>query len=141
MYKRVEKIEEENLDWGEKNTHLVENTLGQRENLNVPPLKNKKIKNKKRLFRSISDFEIQKKLSKMFDKNIEFASFIGVLLLPYFVGFSIAYALFYTYADMTIIGFLSLEKDHIIVQLWSVGAYIFVTLGVFWAFAQILKRR
>lgn len=136
MYKRVEKIEEEKLDWREKESTLDEKTFIPSKNVNITPLKNKK-----RVLSNFSTLKIQNKMTKMIDTNIELSSFIGVLLLPYFVGFSIAYALFYAYAHMTIVDFLTLEKDDIIIQLWSVGAYVFITLGVFWAFAHILKRR
>ena len=135
MYKRVEQIEEENLDWDQQHMRQINETRGQEENVIFSPAFNKK----KTVWETIIEYDIEKKLMKFFNKNMELASFMGVLLLPYFIGFWIAYALFYSYGDMTIIGFLSFEKDHLLVQLWSIGAYLFVTSWVFWAFSQVLQ--
>ncbi len=135
MYRRVEQIEEENLDWDQQPEMQVKEIHGQKENVISPPA----FKSKKTLLQHITELNIEKRLIKLFNRNMEIASFLAVLLLPYFVGFLFAYMLFYTYGDMSIIGFLSIEKDHILLQLWSIGAYLFVTSWVFWAFSQIVQ--
>ncbi len=136
MYKRVEHIEEETLDWDQPNSGLTEEMQVQKENVISSPI----FKSKKVLWQSITEFDIQKSMMKLLEKNLEISSFMGILLLPYFVGFLIGYALFYNYGGMTIMDFLTIEKDHILLQLWSVGAYLFVTLWVFWAFSKVAQR-
>lgn len=136
MYKRLEHIEDENLDWDQMDESLLEETTVQKENVIFSPV----FKNKKALWQSITAFDIQQKMMKLLEKNLEISSFMGILLLPYFVGFLIAYALFYNYGGMTIMDFFTIEKDHILLQLWSIGAYLFVTLWVFWAFSQVAQR-
>ena len=137
MYKRVEKIEEEILDWDQPKKKLIEESSVEDEKVIFSPT----FKSEKTVWQSITEFDIEKRVTKIFEKNMEVSSFVSILLLPYFVGFVLAYILFYSYGGMTIIGFLSLEKDHILLQLWSIGAYIFVTLWVMWAFSKIVQHR
>lgn len=135
MYKRVEKIEDENLDWDQSNKKLIIESSVNNEKVIFSP----EFKKKRSLWQRISALDIQKSFLKLFEKNVEVSSFVSVLVIPYFVGFVLAYILFYSYGGMTVIGFLSLEKDHILLQLWSIGAYIFVTLWVMWAFSKIVQ--
>ncbi len=135
MYKRVEQIEEENLDWDQQNLGLIEELQVQKENVIFSPT----FKSKIRLWQSITELDIQKRMMKLLEKNLEISSFMGILLLPYLVGFLVGYALFHNYGGMTIMDFLSIEKDHILFQLWSIGAYLFVTLWVFWAFSKVAQ--
>jgi len=136
MYKRVEKIEEENLDWDQPKRNLIEESSVESEKIIFSP----GFKKKRSVWQRIYALDIQKSLIKLFEKNVEVSSFVSVLIIPYFVGFVLAYILFYSYGGMAIIGFLSLEKDHILLQLWSIGAYIFVTLWVMWAFSKIVQK-
>ena len=129
MYKRVEQIEEENLDWDQQHTRL------QKENVIFSP----NLKSKKSVWQSINEFDIEKKSMNFLENNMELSSFMGVLLLPYFVGFLFGYILFYSYGGMSLIGFLSLDKEFLLLQLWSIGAYMFVTSWLFWAFTHILQ--
>ncbi len=135
MYKRVEHITEENLDWDQPNSRLTEETQVEKENVIFSPT----FKNQKTLWQSITELKIEKRSMNFFDKNMELSSFMGVLLLPYFVGFLIGYVLFYSYGGMSIMEFLNIEKDHLLFQLWSIGAYLFVTIWVFWAFSQVIQ--
>lgn len=135
MYKRVEKIQEENLDWDQPKRNLIVESSMENEKIIFSP----GFKKKRSVWQSITEFDIEKRLTRFVEKNTELSSLMGLLLLPYFVGFVLAYILFYSYGGMTIIGFLSFEKDHILLQLWSIGAYIFVTLWVMWAFSKIAQ--
>ena len=137
MYKRVEKIEEEILDWDQPKKKLIEESSVEDEKVIFSPT----FKSEKTVWQSITEFDIEKRVTKIFEKNMEVSSFVSILLLPYFLGFVLTYILFYSYSGMTIIGFLSLEKDHILLQLWSIGAYMFVTLWVMWAFSKIVQHR
>jgi len=129
MYKREEQIQEENLDWDQSNSRM------QKENIIFSPA----YKSKKTVWQSINAFDIEKQSMHFVEKNIELSSFMGVLLLPYFVGFLVTYILFYSYGGMSLIGFLSMDKEFLLLQLWSIGAYMFVTSWVFWAFSHILQ--
>ena len=135
MYKRVEKIQEENLDWDQPKKNLIEESSVANEKVIFSP----GFQKKRSVWQRIFALDMQKSLMNLFEKNVEVSSFMSILLLPYFVGFVLAYILFYSYGGMTVIGFLSLEKDHILLQLWSIGAYMFVTLWVMWAFSQIVQ--
>ena len=135
MYKRVEHIEEENLDWDKPQTGLTEKSQVQKENVIFSPA----FKNKKALWQSIPEFDMEKRLSQLVLKNMELSSIMGILILPYFVGFLFTYVLFYSYGNMTFIGFLSLDKEFLLLQLWSIGAYMFVTSWLFWAFSHIVQ--
>lgn len=135
MYRRIEKIEDENLDWDEQNMRLTEVIGEEQENIIFSPT----FKSKKKLWQSITEFEIEKKWMNFFERNMEFSSFIVILLLPYLLGFLLAYVLFYNYTSMTIMDFVSIEKDHLLFQLWSIGAYLFVTLWLMWAFSKIVQ--
>ena len=135
MYKRVEQIEEENLDWDQQDTRLTEAAQGQKENIIFSP----KFKSKKAVWPSINKLEIEKMSMKFIENNMGLSSFMGVLILPYFVGFLFGYILFYSYGGMSLIGFLSMDKEFLLLQLWSIGAYLFVTSWVFWACSHILQ--
>jgi hypothetical protein len=135
MYKRVEQIEEENLDWDQQNSRLIEAERMQKENVIFSPT----YKSKKTLGQSLTEFDIEKRVSHFVVKNMEISSFMGILILPYFVGFLFTYVLFYSYGGMSIIAFLSIDKEFLLLQLWSIGAYMFVTLWLFWAFSHIVQ--
>ncbi len=135
MYKRVEKIQEENLDWDQPKKNLIEESGVENEKIIFSP----GFKKKRSVWQSVYELDTQKSLMNIFENNMKISSFMSVLIIPYFVGFVLAYILFYSYGGMTVIGFLSFEKDHILLQLWSIGAYMFVTLWVMWAFSQIVQ--
>lgn len=137
MYKRVEHIEEENLDWDQQSKRLIEEKPVQAENVIYAPA----LQSKKTFWQSIIEFDMQKVVVDIFNKNMEIVSFMGVLLLPYFVGFLFAYVLFFSYGNLTIMEFITMGKEYLLLELWSIGAYLFVTSWVFWAFSQIAQNR
>jgi len=55
------------------------------------------------------------------------------LMFPYIVGFLISYFLFSFYGGMSIGSFLNIEQGNFQIELWALGAYLFVTLWVIWA--------
>lgn len=134
MYQRVDKIEEENLDWNQPKVRLPKETPSIKKKDSNPPM----IENKKSLNQSNDVEDLKLRVSRSIDKNMEITSFFGVILLPYFVGFLVVYILFFIYADMTIIGFFSIEKNYLLLQMWSIGAYLLVALWLLWTFSEIL---
>ena len=135
MYKREEEIEDENLDWDKSQAEQIENRKQKTKNVIFTP----QLKSKQSVWQSIATFDMQAKSKHFVEKNVQVSSFMGVLILPYFVGFILAYLLFYNYGNMSLIGFLNLDKEFLLLQLWSIGAYIFVTLWVFWACSHIIQ--
>ena len=135
MYKREEHIEEENLDWEKSQTEQIEKKTKKKEQVIFTPNQ----KSKRSIWQSIATFDMQEKSKHFVEKNKQLSSFMGVLLLPYFVGFIILYLLFYSYGGMSLMSFLNLDKDFLLVHLWSIGAYIFITLWVFWAVSHIIQ--
>ncbi|HIQ47900.1 MAG TPA: hypothetical protein EYH57_09840 [Sulfurovum sp.] len=135
MYKREEHIEEENLDWEKSQTEEIEKKTKKTAHVIFTPNQ----KSKQSIWQSIATFDMQAKSKHFVEKNIQLSSFMGVLLLPYFVGFIILYLLFYTYGGMSLMSFLNLDTDFLLLHLWSIGAYIFITLWVFGALTHILQ--
>jgi len=135
MYKRKEQIAEENLDWEKAQNKKIEKNTQTGATVTLPP----SFQSKQNIWKSIAKFDMQKKSKHFLERNMQFSSFMGILVLPYFVGFVIAYFLFYTYGNMSLMRFLNIDKEFFIMHLWSIGAYIFITLWVCWAFIYILK--
>jgi len=138
MYRREEHIEEEIIDWGDK-VHLLE------ENLDTSHPTSQKIRYK--MLPKIFPFLIlphllalQHHLKSFISQNIKFISIISVILFPYFMGFICIYALVYYYTNISIFTFLELNKINIGMQFWSLGAYIFITLWLFFAFLKIISQ-
>lgn len=131
MYIRNEDIEEESLDWEAK--------------VKPPPkpLLAPKINDQSALLEEYKglDHKLDKKRKMMtiFDENIKLFSLIGLLILPYVFGFVLTYLLFYLYGGMTVGSFIDIKKDYLPLQLWSIGAYLLVTMWVFWAFFRSLR--
>ncbi len=120
MYKRAEQIEEENINWENTSTQEVQPITDQKSTTN--------------LFTSIQSTlqnrmdSIAKKLNDFIDDNTEIALLIAVVVLPFVVGFCFSYALFYLYGGVPISGFIEMGKDHTVLEMWSIGAYVFITI-------------
>lgn len=120
MYKRAEQIEEENINWEHTSTQEVQPITDQKSTTN--------------LFTSIQSTlqnrmdSIAKKLNDFIDDNTEIALLFSVVVLPFVVGFCFSYALFYLYGGVPISGFIEMGKDHTVLEMWSIGAYIFITI-------------
>jgi len=120
MYARTETIEEENLDWDIHPTAMLEKMDVKIIETAMPS----KSKEEKR-------FKL-KKLTHFLGANPELSLLFSIVSLPYTVGFFISYFLFYYYGGMSIESFLQIEKGSIHIEFWSIGAYIFITVGVIW---------
>ncbi len=129
MYTRIETVEEENLDWGSLSMRALETTD---EEITESTL-SKQIKMflDGRLDFSTGIFSI-KKLTHFLDKNSELSLLFSMVTFPYIVGFCISYFLFYFYGGMPIDSFLGLNQNYLAIEMWSIGAYIFITVWLIW---------
>ena len=133
MYKRDEKIEEEQLDWDEESTPKTD----EKELTVIKPYeprpKNYSSKDEGKYY-----YELPKQSSlESFLEKYEILTLVsGGLLLPYIVGLLFNSALFYMYSGVTIAKIFSVNKNPTIFELWTIGAYFFVTL---WLIGIVMK--
>ena len=136
MYKRKEVVEEEHLEWDKKTKETI-----QEKNVEVtlPP----KVKHKELLIDEESSFENksdkQSNVITFFYKYEYLSIGLIILILPYLVGLLFNFVLFYIYSGITLDKVFNIEKKHNIFELWSIGAYTFVTLGIIWILLKTLK--
>lgn len=138
MYQRVESIEEECLDWG---SHLVlpleKIELKTAETVvSLVPEESKIFLNERVISRE--KFNVKRKVTYLAEENPELFFIFSILTFPYIVGFLACYFLFYFYGGMTISSFFLIQQGHLQIELFAIGAYLFVTLGVIWAISEPL---
>lgn len=129
MYTRIETIEEENLDWGNLSSQapetmeaeITESTLSKQIKMFLNGSAN-----------FITGMLNIKKMTRFLDDNSELSLLLGIVVFPYIVGFCISYFLFYFYGGMPIDSFLGLDQNYLAIEMWSMGAYIFITVWVIW---------
>lgn len=129
MYARIEIIEEENLDWGSlsaraletMDVEITESTISEQ----IEIFLNRSVD-------FITGMFNIKKMSHFFYKNSELSLLLSIVTFPYIVGFCISYFLFYFYGGMPIDSFLGLDQNHLSIEMWSMGTYIFITGWVIW---------
>lgn len=130
MYTRVETIEEENLNW--ENVPVQEPEAAPVEKTEFT------MRDKIKLFLNKGGnvgrgkFSV-KKMTGFINQNSEISSLFAVVVFPYILGFCFSYFLFYFYGGMSIGSFLGMEQNHLFIEMWSIGAYIFITAWVIWA--------
>ena len=141
MYVRKEIIEEENLDWGEltkasqdNQEKLIEETKEETAQAPVVKPKNIFLKDRTKIQRIGPKFTLKNELSYLFKQNAEISLLFGIVFIPYMLGFVISYFLFYFYGGMPISNFLSVQQVPTTIELWSIGAYLFVIVGAVLAF-------
>ena len=141
MYVREETIEEENLDWDEltkasedNQDKLIEDT--KEESAQDPVSKPKKtfLNNHAKIQKIGPKFTLKNELSDLFKQNAEISLLLGIVFVPYILGFVISYFLFYFYGGMSISNFLGVQQVPTTIELWSIGAYLFITVGAVLAF-------
>jgi len=125
MYKRAEQIEEENLHWERESSQEI-NVLDS-ENIASKPQTSLQLTLQNRI-ESIAKKLNFKKLNNFIDDNTEIALLFAVVVLPFVVGFCFSYALFYLYGGVPMSGFLEMGKDHTVLEMWSIGAYVFISI-------------
>lgn len=141
MYVREETIEEENLDWGElteaskdNQDKLIEDTKEETAQAPVSKPKKKFFNNRAKIQTIGPKFTLKNELSDLFKQNAEISLLLGIVFIPYLLGFVISYFLFYFYGGMSISNFLGVQEVPTTIELWSIGAYLFVTVGAVLAF-------
>lgn len=125
MYKRAEHIEEENLNWESVPVQETQVMPAEKPSSKLHLSLQHALQNRMDM---IAKKLTIKKLSNLMDEHSEMALLFTVLVLPFVVGFCFSYLLFYLYGGVPISGFLAMGKDHTIVEMWSIGAYIFITI-------------
>ena len=140
MYKRNENIEDDNLEWEDQDKQH-----SQTEDVKVSkPLVSPKIQDQSALLEEYKGLNhnsgMKRKTMTILDENITLFSIVGLLVFPYLLGFLITFLLYSFYGGMTISSFFFIDKDYLPLQLWSIGAYLFVTAWLIWAFFQNLTR-
>lgn len=133
MYVREEHIEEENLDWEEHTRLSIDNHNNvteetREEAVEAPVSKQNKpfLNNRANMGRKVS---LKRELNDLLKQNAEISLLFGIVLIPYLLGFLISYFLFFFYGGMPISHFLDVQKVPTTIELWSIGAYVFVTVG------------
>ena len=79
-------------------------------------------------------FTLKNELTDLFKKYAEVSLLLGIVFIPYTLGFVISYFLFYFYGGMSISNFLGVQEVPTTIELWSIGAYLFITVGAVLAF-------
>lgn len=141
MYIREETIEEENLDWGELTEASKENQDKLIEDMNeetaqdpVPQQKTIFLDNHGNSINTDPESTLKNAWSDLFKQNAGVSVLLGIVFVPYILGFAISYFLFYFYGGMSISNFLGVQAVPNTIELWSIGAYLFVTVGTVLAF-------
>lgn len=138
MYVRKENIEEENLDWEKYTKPSIDKQDKTIEKANEEAVQAPSFQQKKSFLNNRAKmgpkFDIKSKLSDLFRQNTEISLVIGIIFLPYILGFLISYFLFFFYGGMSVISFLSIQQAPSSIELWSIGAYLFITVGAVLAF-------
>ena len=120
MYSRKENIKAENLDW-ESHT-------------SPSPVRKKKLISKLiSPFRSAEDqaFVYTGGQERDFiNENLILVFTFGLLIVPYIVGFMLSYFLYYVFGGMNIIDFIMRQQGFFYFQLWAIGIYLIITLGL-----------
>ncbi len=136
MYKRDEVVEEEHLDWDKKTKETIQEkdvkvTLSsEAKHENLVLNEESKVENKS---------DIQNNVMTFFMKYEYLSLGLIILILPYLVGLLFNFVLFYIYSGITLDKVFNIEKKQNIFELWSIGAYTFVTLGIIWILLKTLK--
>ena len=130
MYERKENIEEENLDWGEDHGQMDDEIEETRHIIHPDSKANKIIFNNK--VNSARKLNIKKSIINFSTEYTEISLLLSLLIVPYMVGFFVV-SFILLYGGVPIGNFLSLKEEIFHFELWSIGAYLFITAGVIWA--------
>lgn len=136
MYKRKEVIEEENLDWEDETRDRI-----QKKDVIVSLPSKAKIKNVLLDEENTVEnkFDKQRNLMTYIDEYEDLSLGLTILLVPYLVGLLFNSLLFYVYSGITLDKVLTIEKEYKIFELWSIGAYTFITSWIIWILFKMLK--
>ncbi len=135
MYKRVEKIVDENLECAQGNEPSRQVKVG------MPSrIKQKKSFQHKQIGLS-QKFSVKKNVTDLSNRDVAFFSIAATLLFPYMLGLMLTYFLFSFYGGMSLLAFLGIDKDYLYIQLWVLGAYFFITAWVIWVILRTFTHK
>jgi hypothetical protein len=142
MYQRKEELPEENLDW-DGSPDKVEDPKTDAENnqdkhVIHPSTGNSKIVFQKKV--KLSQINIKNTIKNILDEHGEVSLLLGLITLPYIIGFFVV-AFILMYGGVPIDRFFSLKEGIFHFELWSIGAYVFITVGVIWLVILLFQHR
>lgn len=144
MYRRKETIEEEHLEWGKP----LKRASGANQNIAavLKPRSSKKFSDTLKSGTSFINTTRKKKFEFVINEdNIKLTSFVMGIIVPYIIGFTLLYVIFFAYGGMSLLNYITrFEKFYEHFELWSVGAYLLIVLAtlavVFITFKKFLFR-
>ena len=142
MYQRKEDLPEENLDW-EEGLKKVDHPETDAENMENKHIIHPSIENNKIVFQKKFKWDqanIKNTIKNILDEHGEVSLLFGLLTLPYVIGF-IVVAFILLYGGVPIDRFFSLKEGIFHFELWSIGAYVFITVGVIWLVIMLFLQR
>jgi len=135
MYKRDEEIVDENLEWDQGNEPSK-----QRKVRLSSGIKQKKSFQHKQIGLS-QKFSVKKNVTDLSDADVALFSIAATLIFPYMLGLTLTYFLFSFYGGMSLLTFLSIDKDYLYIQLWGMGSYFFITVWMILAVLRIFTNK
>lgn len=133
MYKRNDEIVDENLEWDQGKEPSEEMRV------KMPSgLKKQRSFHHKQVGLS-QKFPVKKNVTDLSDRDVTLFSIVAALLFPYMLGLTLTYFLFSFYGGMNLLTFLSIDEDHLHIQLWTMGAYFLITAWVTWAVLKTFR--
>lgn len=133
MYKRIEEIVDENLEWDQGNEPSKQGKAGMLSGFK----KQRSLQHKQG--RLGQKFPMKTNVADLSDRDIAFFSIAATLIFPYMLGLMLTYFLFSFYGGMSLLAFLSIDKDYLFIQMWGMGAYFFITTWVIWAVLRTFR--
>ena len=142
MYTREEKMPEENVDWDESQKKPDESETKTKSQETKHVIHPAKEKNRIVLQKNInfSKLGLKNSIKTLLDQYGEFSLLLGLLILPYLIGF-IVVSVVLIYGGVPINRFFSLKEGIFHFELWSIGAYISITAGVVWLLVMLMMQR
>lgn len=141
MYVRKENIPEENLDWGETHEKVdrskVETENKESKKVIHPTALNKIVIKKKINFPKV---DLKATVQNFLDEHGELSFLFSLLTFPYIIGFIIISYILLS-GGVPIDRFFSLKEGVFHFELWSIGAYIFITSGMLWLLMMVVSQR
>lgn len=137
MYERKENIEEENLNWEEDHEQMDDKVQETRHVIH-PVTEHNKIVFQKKV--KINQVNIKREILNFLDEYSDVSLVLGLLILPYIIGFFVV-AFILIYGGVPIDRFFSLKEGVFHFELWSIGAYFFITVGVIWLVITLLLQK
>lgn len=142
MYERKEHIEKENLDWGEHLEKIdnseTDSEIKETKHIIHPATEHNKIIFKKKV--KITQVNIKREITNLLAQYSEISLLLSLLILPYIIGFFVV-AFILLYGGVPIDRFFSLKEGIFHFELWSIGSYIFITVGVIWLVIMLFLQR